>query len=259
MILTDRYAYCNKIKHVHPFEKLIFTILTLMICVSINSPVVSITTIILMSFITINIAGIPAKFYLKLLFIPIYFLIVGTAVIAVNPIHSSGEAILVYKNFHINLVITTNSLLMAENTFLKALGSISCLYFLSLTTPLIEIISILRKFKVPELFLELMSLIYRFIFILMESADTILHSQTSRLGYTGLHNTFNSLGLLASNLFILSYKRAQDLYTALESRGYTGTINVLENQYKFSKKNLFLIFMIEIILLIIPVFSRNLL
>ena len=142
------------------------------------------------------------------------------------------------------------SILTAARLFFKSLASVSCLYFLTLTTPIFEILSVLKKLKVPKLFVELMGLIYRFIFVLLDTANMIYISQNSRLGYSTLKTGFNSLGKLIANLFISSYKRSQDIYTAMESRCYDGDINLLENNYTYSYKNISLIIVVEIVLII---------
>jgi cobalt/nickel transport system permease protein len=79
---------------------------------------------------------------------------------------------------------------------------------------------------------ELMSLIYRFIFVLLETADTMFTAQSSRLGYVDLKTSYRSLGALVSTLFVRAYKRSTDLYTSLESRGYDGDLNVLEEPFQ---------------------------
>jgi len=103
---------------------------------------------------------------------------------------------------------------------------------------------------------ELMGLIYRFIFVLLDTANMIYISQNSRLGYSTFGTGLNSLGKLITSLFLSSYKRSQDIYTAMESRCYDGDINLLENNYAFSYKNIFLIVVVEVVLIIIS-FSRN--
>jgi cobalt/nickel transport system permease protein len=94
-----------------------------------------------------------------------------------------------------------------------------------------------------------MSLIYRFIFIMLETINMIYISQNCRLGYSNLKTSYNSLGKLIGSLFLSSYKRSQDMYTALESRCYDGDINVIENIYKISYVNLFLIILLETFLI----------
>ncbi|MCK7484444.1 MAG: cobalt ECF transporter T component CbiQ [Bacillus subtilis] len=227
-------------------EKFIFAITTLILCVFLSSPLISVTVLALNSLILIYKAKIKPDCYLKLMTIPFYFLIVGTVTILFTSITPDIKAIFSFNIFYFELGITSNSLDQAANVFLKALASVSCLYFLVLTTPLTDIIHVLRKLKLPELFLELMELIYRLIFILLETAQKIYNSQNSRLGYSSLKNSFKSLGYLISNLFTLSFHRANQLFISLESRGYSGSINVLENEWKISLKNIFLILFAEI-------------
>ena len=252
-MLIDKYAYYNRLLNVHPIEKFLYAILTLLLCLFLNSATISITIIILNSVILVYKAGIKADFYLKLLLIPVSFLFIGTATIAFNVITHQEKALLCFNIFNFNIGITQSSFIQAQNIFLKAFGSVSCLYFLALTTPMVDIVSVLRKLKFPELFLELMSLVYRLIFIFIKIAGRIHTSQSSRLGYYGINNSFKSMGYLISSLFLLSYKKADDLYTALEARGYTGKLNVLEKQYKLSKKRIAFIMVFEISLIFLGV------
>lgn len=135
--------------------------------------------------------------------------------------------------------------------FLKVMGSLSCLYFISLTTPMIDVISVLAKLKVPSFLIELISLVYRFIFIVLETSEMMFISQNSRLGYRDIKTSYKSLGALASTLFIRSFKRANDLYTALEARGYNGELKVLEEQVQ--KRNYIYIITIIINLIFIGI------
>ena len=76
-------------------------------------------------------------------------------------------------------------------------------------------------------------------------------SQNSRLGYRDIKTSYKSLGALASTLFIRSFKRANDLYTALEARGYNGELKVLEEQVQ--KRNYIYIITIIINLIFIGI------
>ena len=51
-----------------------------------------------------------------------------------------------------------------------------------------DILEVLRKMRLPALLIELMMLIYRFIFLLLETASAIMTAQESRLGKPGLQN-----------------------------------------------------------------------
>lgn len=258
MISIDKLAYISELKKVNPMEKFIFAMFTMIICISLNNIADSIIILLLMAFITVFKGKLPLKIYIGLMSLPLAFLIMGILTIAISVAPSSKELIFSFSIFNIKLGCTYDSILTATRLFFKSLASVSCLYFLTLTTPIFEVLSVLRKLKVPKLFVELMGLIYRFIFVLLDTANMIYISQNSRLGYSTFRISFNSLGKLITSLFISSYKRSQDIYTAMESRCYDGDINLLENNYTYSYKNILLIIVIEIALIIIS-FSKNIL
>ena len=89
----------------------------------------------------------------------------------------------------------------------------------------------LERMHVPHLLVELMELIYRFIFVLTETASRIRLAQESRLGYQGVRRSLSSLGTLASMVFLRAWRKADRVYTALESRGYSGSLVTLSGGY----------------------------
>lgn len=253
MISIDKLAYISELKKVNPIEKFVFAIVTMMVGIWLNNIIVSIIILILMSAIIVLKGKIPFKIYIKLIFIPLAFLIIGVLTIAINVNLKVDSELFSFRILNINFGCTYESILSAIKVFFKSIASVSCLYFLNLTTPFFEILSVLRKLKIPQLLIELIGLIYRFIFVLLDTANMIYISQSSRLGYSTTKIGFNSLGKLITALFISSYKHSQDAYIAMESRCYDGDINVLENNYEYSYKNLLKIIITELILIIIGI------
>jgi cobalt/nickel transport system permease protein len=186
-----------------------------------------------MTCVIIFAARIPPLFYGKLLLLPIFFLSAGVLTVATNA--NSRDMIFGVLFFHNPIGVSASSLNEAAVLFMKALGAVSCLYFLILTVPVTEIIHILRKCKVPTLFIELMTIVYKFIFIIFETMNRIYVSQKSRLGYGNYITGYKSLGRLISSLFIISLKRYEDMYNALESRCFTGDFHFYGRDYIFSK------------------------
>ncbi|GFP75577.1 cobalt ECF transporter T component CbiQ [Clostridium fungisolvens] len=251
MFSIDKLAYISELRRVNPTEKFIFAIFTMFICIALNSTVISVIVLLLMSGITVFKGKIPLGTYVKLMSLPLSFLIVGIITIAINIVHSADNLIFGFNILNIKLGCTSESFETATSLFFKSLASVSCLYFLTLSTPLFEVLSVLKKLRVPKLFVELMGLIYRFIFVLLDTVNMIYTSQNSRLGYSTLRLSYNSLAKLISSLFISSYKRSQDIYTAMESRCYDGDIDLLEENYPSLFKNILLIAFTEAALLII--------
>jgi len=256
MLNIDGFAYSNRLRHVHPAEKTAFALLTMVLCLGFSSPVISCLVIALMAVAVIRAAGIPVKIYLKLMSLPFSFLLVGVLTIAVS-VTTRGPAVEWLGSVTISGVtagVTPDSLITAAELFLKSLGSVSCMYFLALTTPVVELASVMRKLRFPSLFIELTELIYRFIFVMLETANDIYTSQSSRWGYASLKNSMKSLGQLTATLFIRALHRSRMLFTTLSARGYTGQLNVLVPEYPVSATNIILIAVIELTLIITAVF-----
>lgn len=232
MISTDNVAYGSKLKRTDPRQKLAFALLTLGVCIWADTAVISFSVILIMGWMTVCRGGTPLRIFVRLLLLPMSFLLISVLTIAVN-LSDKPEIFMISLPFSGNWMgISETGFHDALRLFLKALGAVSCLYFLSLSTPMVDLFAALRKLRVPKLLVEMMELIYRFIFVLLETSDTIVTAQNARLGYTRLSTGYRSLSTLVSSLFIRAYKRSDDLYIALESRGYNGELNVLEEPFE---------------------------
>lgn len=228
----DQFAYQSRLKRQDPKFKLLFALLTMGVCLWANSVLISLGVLGIMTGVTVKKGGIPLMFWLKLLLIPIAFLILGTISIAVSVSPNKTIFLVSLAVAKLQIGITPVGLTTAGHLFFKSLGAVSCLYYLSLTTPIIDLLQLLRRLKVPQLLVELMGLIYRFIFVLSETAAQMVTAQNSRLGYANLSVGYRSLGTLTATLFIRAYQRSTQLYTALEARGYDGELNVLEETFE---------------------------
>jgi cobalt/nickel transport system permease protein len=255
MLKIDGFAYTNRLRQVHPLEKAAFAFITMFLCLGFSLPVISCIVILLMAFATVGLARIPVIVYIKLMLLPFLFLLIGVITIAVSVSTQSLEAgqLAGITISGITVGLTYNGLITAGGLFFKSLGAVSCLYFLSLTTPAVEMAAVMRKLKFPSLFIELTDLIYRFIFVMLATADEIYISQSSRWGYASLKNSIKSLGQLTAALFVKALHRSQTLFTALSSRGYTGQLNVLTPEYTISINNIILIAIVESTLVVVAI------
>ena len=104
---------------------------------------------------------------------------------------------------------------------------------LALTTPLVDLIELFRRWRVPVSLIDLMTLIYRYIFLLLESLNTMLIAHESRMGYTtSYYRALQNAALLGSRLFIDAFQRSQRQQIALNARGYDGDLQVLPIAYQ---------------------------
>jgi cobalt/nickel transport system permease protein len=137
----------------------------------------------------------------------------------------------------LSLSSSPDSLYRGLTLVTRALGAASAMNFLALTTPLVDLVELFRRWRVPAVLIDIMTVIYRFIFVLLESLDRMFMAQESRLGYnTSYLRAINNAALLGSRLFIDAYQRSRRLQLALESRGFEGELRVLPARYESGRQ-----------------------
>lgn len=240
----DGYAHSNGLKNVNTYFKVLFAIITMLVSLISTSPVVPFLIFFILTFIIIFKAKIPYKFYLKFLSVPLIFALITFIFMAI--FFGVGSHILELGIF--NLGVTSDGFDLGLLVFARIMGGFSCLAFLALTTPMTEIFSVLGDIKIPHIVLEISMLMYRFIFVFLDEAINMYHSQETRLGYSSLKKSYNSMGMLASNLFIITWIKGEQAYLAMESRCYDGTIRLLEDKESIKQigfKNLLILSLFE--------------
>ncbi|MFZ3102179.1 MAG: cobalt ECF transporter T component CbiQ [Desulfitobacteriaceae bacterium] len=256
MINIDSYAYSNNLKTVHPVEKSLFAMLTMGVCLTASRVITPLIVLALMAGGIIFKAGIPARVFVKLMLVPLSFLLISVLTIAFSVSTNPSVFWLAQTMYGLTVGIHYPDLITAVHLFLRSLGAVSCLYFLALTTPMIEIITVLHKMKVPVIITELMVLIYRFIFVFMETATTIRRAQLSRSGYVTMKSSFRSLSRLSSALLGKVFVKSQELYNAMAARCYTGEIKVLTKKHPISLRNYIIITGFELPLILLNLLGR---
>ncbi|MFT5872732.1 MAG: cobalt/nickel transport system permease protein [Clostridium sp.] len=227
----DFYAYTSKIRRWNATFKVSLSAAILILCIVLDNPYVSVVVIIAMAYLTIIKGELPVHKYLSILTIPIIFILLGTFTIAIDfSNHPMGQ-----YNLDIGICyVFTSKAKIKEVVFLilKVFAAISSLQMMTLSTPSSEIIYVLRKAHVPKLIVELMNLIYRYIFILMEVYTKMKNSAESRQGYCDFKTSCYTFGSIASNMLVISLKKANTYYDAMEARCYDGDLMFLEEDKK---------------------------
>ncbi|MEG0961516.1 MAG: cobalt ECF transporter T component CbiQ [Lachnospiraceae bacterium] len=234
MNTIDFYAYQSKLRYLNGGYKVLFSGLTLLLCMVLNDAWVSITVILVMGMMNLCGNHLKIREYLHLLKIPIAFLLLTSAAIIFG---ISTKPLGDYKVSFIGIYIYLNQqdVFRAFTLFLRAMGGVSALYLMALSTPISELTIVLRKAHIPNLVIELMNMIYRFIFILTDVQKQLKIAAISRLGTVNFHTSCKSFGQIAGNLFLLSLKKADIYYDAMISRCYDGKLLFLEEEKKVSK------------------------
>lgn len=221
MLLIDKYAYTNRLTKSNPFIKFGIVVMALLIATITKSNYINLFILALMIFLTIIVAKIPFDKYLKLLFIPSTFLLLSilTILISISKVDVYIWRIRLFNNY---IGITSGSIEQSILLTTRVYAAISSTFFLGLTTPLNMLIKVFKRLHIPNSIIELIVLIYRFIFMSLQEAYEIHNGQELKFGYANARNSLNSLGLLLRSLFVrmlLSYK---DMVSVLECKLYDG-------------------------------------
>ncbi|MGH4139120.1 cobalt ECF transporter T component CbiQ [Clostridium sp.] len=251
----DFYAYTSKIRHWNAAFKVSFSVLILILCISLENPYVSVVVIIVMAYLTIVKGELPVNEYLSILAIPMVFILLGTVTIAID---FSKQPMGQYKLYLGFCYVFTSQTKLKEVVFLilKVFAAISSLQMMTLSTPSSEIIHVLRAAHVPKLIVELMNLIYRYIFILMDVYAKMKNSAESRQGYCDFKTSCYTFGSIASNMLVISLKKANTYYDAMESRCYDGDLIFLEENKKVEITQIAFALVFIIILILLWYFTR---
>jgi cobalt/nickel transport system permease protein len=224
--ILDDYALMSPLRHRNNWLKLTIVLFGLLVGVSSTSPFPPLFIALCMSFTTVAFGRAPFKIYLKLLLAPVGFAVVGILIIAF--FSGSGQELMSFKLMGYPLSVRKDGLELALLVLARSISGMCCLYFLALTTPMIELFAVLKASKLPETFIELSMLIYRYIFVFLDMALSIRYAQTVRLGYSNFRRSIHSLGMLGSTLFVRSWEQGDKLFLAMNSRCYDGKMTLFE-------------------------------
>ncbi len=106
----------------------------------------------------------------------------------------------------------------------RVLGSVGIVMVLCQTTPTQQLLAALSWARVPHTWIEIATLMYRYLYILLEQAASVVSAQRVRLGYRGLRRSFQSLGSLAGVVILRSLDQAERSHEAMMARGYRGRL-----------------------------------
>jgi cobalt/nickel transport system permease protein len=253
--LLDDYALMSPLRQQNNWLKLAIVLFGLLTGVSSTSPFTPLFIALCMSFTTVVLGKAPLKLYLKLLLAPVGFAITGVIIIAF--FSGSGQELLSFELIGYPLSIRKDGLELALLVLARSLSGMCCLYFLALTTPMIELFAVLKASRLPESLIELSMLIYRYIFVFLDMALCIRYAQNVRLGYSNFKRSINSLGMLASTLFIRSWEQGDKLFLAMNSRCYDGKMTLFEVHRPVKAAELLLTSVYFLSTLVLFYFTKN--
>lgn len=105
--------------------------------------------------------------------------------------------------------------------FVRIMAAVTLATLLAFSTPMIEILETLRLCKVPGIIVDIADMMYRYVFIIQDTAHTMRCAQVSRMGDSGTWaHRIADTGRIATSILIKSVDRSTRIYQAMLARGH---------------------------------------
>ncbi|MDD4909652.1 MAG: cobalt ECF transporter T component CbiQ [Candidatus Omnitrophica bacterium] len=121
-------------------------------------------------------------------------------------------------------------LMIFWNVLIKSSLSICCAVLLTSSTRFTYILKALQDLRCPKLLTTVLSFMYRYIFVVQDELMEMLQAKESRSAGGSRWFNVKALANIAAVLFIKSYERAEAVYLAMCSRGFTGHIHTINDR-----------------------------
>jgi len=229
--LIDRNAQTNRWRRIPAVDKAVFAIGMMVVCLLSSWPA-QLAVILLMLSSLVAGARVPLRDVWSCATIPVGFIAAGTV------------AQIITLHFHGGLPvfgIAPDALLPAGRVALRSFACVSALIWLALTTPLTDILQLLRRLGMGSEISDIALMMFRFIWLTLDCVESGVNSQANRLGYATYRGGLKSMGMLLASLLPRVLSRARRLEAGLAARGYTGELRFVELQRAVSRPRQLLI------------------
>lgn len=102
----------------------------------------------------------------------------------------------------------------------KSTVCIAAMVLLSNTTSFSDLLRVLKAWNMPALLVTTLSLMYRYLFVLVDEAQRMKRARASRTFAPQRSRTWHAMATVVSQLFIRSSERAERIYAAMCARGW---------------------------------------
>ena len=228
-MLVEQSAYANRWRSVSPAAKGLFALGGFIAAFVARRPEAAAAVAALIVLATLAGAGVSPGRFLRVALPPLGFLALGGLSLACSLDFADGGLAWRWLPAGWPPIMQLAA---------RSCAALAALLFLALTTPMIDLIALLRRLKTPEVLLEIMVLCYRMLFVFSEAMRDTRTAQAARLGYASLRLTLRSLAGLAANLTVQIWQRAHALHVAAQSRNNDGPLRFLGPEFAHAGRDL---------------------
>ncbi len=168
------------------------------------------------------IVGIPGG-DLRLFVVPALFLL-AVAVLSRIPAAFLLQRILFFEPFVVGIAVLNffrpGGEAIVVSILVKSTLSLFAMILLANTTPFHALIRVFRNAGLPPLFVTVLALMYRYLYVLMDEGERMIRARSSRTFDRGRVRLWRSVSSVIVQLFLRSSERAERVFAAMTSRGW---------------------------------------
>lgn len=240
-MLIEHSAYCNRWRSISPQAKFILAGMGLMTAFAAPTPQMALWLALGYLLLTCLGGGVPFRLYLRVAAPAAGFLALSCLTLLV----SVGEGGVLHRAAQEQQQVA----MLAS----RSLASLAALLGLVLTTPLPDLLGVFRRWRCPEVLLDLMVLCYQTLFVLLQTLQQVQAAQQARLGYARRETGWRSLGQLIAHLSLQIWQRAHALHRAALARNGGQSLHFMPMHYAHERRDTLCALLIGSLLLLLVV------
>jgi cobalt/nickel transport system permease protein len=198
----------------------VLSVLALLISVSLSRSLLVIISIYILVFIFAWASAIPASILIKRVWLALPFF---TGLVILPALFITPGPVLLRPP--LGFVITQTGVTTVLFLLLRVSTSVSLTLLLILTTPWNTVLSALSILHVPDVFILILGMTYRYIYLLLHIANDMFLSRKSRVvGRLSTADNQKMLAAVSGTLLSKSLNMSSEVYLAMQSRGFHGAV-----------------------------------
>lgn len=160
------------------------------------------------------------------------------------------------------LTITDAGLNFGILLLARLIVSLTAIVILSSTSPMQQVVTSLRKLKMPKDLAMILSIMVRFLFMFIDEYEAIKKAQKSRnfdihSKITPYKWRIKQVGYTIAMMFLKSYEQGEKVYKSMISRGFNEDSELFSEKQKLEKNDYYYLVSLIIILIILTIIIFN--
>jgi cobalt/nickel transport system permease protein len=255
-VFTEEYTRKNGwLQRVDPRAKLAM-FLVIVLAASLSNSLLALAGLYVLLLVVARASRIPFDFFVKRVWLGIPFF--AGVVILPSIFFAPSQRLfdLPLGPLHIGPSLAT---LLSAAVFVARVGvSVSLAVLLILSTSWSDVLKSLQAFRVPQIFILLLSMTYRYIFLFLHTANGMFEARKSRtVGRTTGHEQRGWISGSMGSLMNRSFKMSNEVYAAMAARGFAGEVRTYSS-YRMTRHDWLALAGADVIALLVFALGRYL-